>query len=123
MDNYSAAQSQGSISSISTFTQTPDAHGAANTNNLSEFVNHGFIRWNQIRQQWVGRKSPEKQPKQLLEPKLRISIKCWTRKVKIISKYFPKVGPTLRLTTERGKAAEAREDDACPGFAWLECYL
>ncbi|XP_049367842.1 uncharacterized protein LOC125832679 isoform X1 [Solanum verrucosum] len=70
MDNYSAAQSQGSISSISTSTQTPDAHGAANTNNHSEFVNHGFIRWNQIRQQWVGRKSPEKQPKQLLEPKL-----------------------------------------------------
>ncbi|KAH0662794.1 hypothetical protein KY284_027725 [Solanum tuberosum] len=36
-----------------------------------------------------------------------------------MSKYFPKVGPTLRLTTERGKAAEAREDDACPGFAWV----
>ncbi|KAL3335374.1 hypothetical protein AABB24_031540 [Solanum stoloniferum] len=70
MDNYSAAQSQGSISSISTPTQTPDVHGAANTNNLSEFVNHGFIRWNHIRQQWVGRKSPQKQPKQLLEPKL-----------------------------------------------------
>ncbi|XP_027773933.1 uncharacterized protein LOC107021442 isoform X4 [Solanum pennellii] len=40
MDNYSAAQSQGSISSISTSTQAPDAHGAANTNNHSEFVNH-----------------------------------------------------------------------------------
>lgn len=70
MENYGAAQSQGSISSISTSSQTPDAHGAANTNSHSEFVNHGFICWNQTRQQWVGCKIPEKQPKQLLEPKL-----------------------------------------------------
>ncbi|XP_060167775.1 uncharacterized protein LOC132598727 isoform X2 [Lycium barbarum] len=70
MDNHSAAQSRGSISSISTSTQTHDAHGTANTTNHSEFVNHGFVRWNQIRQQWVGHKIPENQPKQLLEPKL-----------------------------------------------------
>lgn len=70
MENHSAAQSQGSTSSISSSTQTHDAHVAVNTNNHSEFVNHGFVRWNQIRQQWVGRKIPENQPKQLLEPKL-----------------------------------------------------
>ncbi|XP_060167791.1 uncharacterized protein LOC132598727 isoform X4 [Lycium barbarum] len=40
MDNHSAAQSRGSISSISTSTQTHDAHGTANTTNHSEFVNH-----------------------------------------------------------------------------------
>ncbi|KAM3308090.1 putative protein isoform X2 [Capsicum chacoense] len=70
MENHTAAQSQGSTSPISTFTQTQDAHGTANTNDHSEFVNHGFVRWNQIRQQWVGHKIPENQPKQLLEPKL-----------------------------------------------------
>ncbi|CAN4100219.1 unnamed protein product [Withania somnifera] len=73
MENQSTAQSQGSISSISSSTQTDDAHGAVNTNNHSEFVNHGFVRWNQIRQLWVGHKSPEKQPKQLLEPKLSLN--------------------------------------------------
>ncbi|XP_016513420.1 uncharacterized protein LOC107830393 isoform X4 [Nicotiana tabacum] len=69
MESNSAAQSRGSISSISTSTQTHDAHGAANTNEHSEFVNHGVLLWSQIRQQWVGHKIPEK-PKQLLEPKL-----------------------------------------------------
>ncbi|CAN4098405.1 unnamed protein product [Withania somnifera] len=70
MENHSTAQSQGSISSISSSTQTHDAHGTVNTTNHSEFVNHGFVCWSQIRQQWVGHRSPENQPKQLLEPKL-----------------------------------------------------
>ncbi|XP_016500760.1 uncharacterized protein LOC107819184 isoform X2 [Nicotiana tabacum] len=69
MESNSAAQSRGSISSISTSTQAHDAHGAANTNEHSEFVNHGVLLWSQTRQQWVGHKIPEK-PKQLLEPKL-----------------------------------------------------
>lgn len=41
MDN-SAAQSQGSMSSISTINQTHDLHGGSSSNNApSEFVNHG----------------------------------------------------------------------------------
>lgn len=40
MDN-SGVQSQRSVSSISTSTQTHDTHGGVSTSNASEFVNHG----------------------------------------------------------------------------------
>jgi len=44
--DYSAVQSQGSISSISIANQTLDQHGGSGSiNNVSEFVNHGKFSW------------------------------------------------------------------------------
>ncbi|KAK5803442.1 hypothetical protein PVK06_031087 [Gossypium arboreum] len=67
MDN-SAAQSQGSISSISVINQSLDPHG--NANSPSEFVNHGLLLWNRTRQQWIGNKKSENRPQKVREPKL-----------------------------------------------------
>lgn len=69
MDN-SAVQSQGSISSISTINQTLDPNNGALITNPSEFVNHGFLLWNQTRQRWLGNKRSENRPQQNREPKL-----------------------------------------------------
>ncbi|GMN50023.1 hypothetical protein TIFTF001_019192 [Ficus carica] len=69
MDN-SAVQSQGSMSSISTINQTLDPNNGALITNPSEFVNHGFLLWNQTRQRWLGNKRPENRPQQIREPKL-----------------------------------------------------
>ncbi|KAL0924254.1 hypothetical protein M5K25_005070 [Dendrobium thyrsiflorum] len=70
MEN-SGVQSQRSISSISTSTQTLDSHGGTgSTSNPSEFVNHGFLLWNQIRQQWIGNKNSQKVSEQVREPRL-----------------------------------------------------
>ncbi|XP_007011866.2 PREDICTED: uncharacterized protein LOC18587796 isoform X2 [Theobroma cacao] len=55
---YSAAQSQGSVSSTSLSNQPPDPSGS--TSYPSEFVNHGLLLWNQTRQQWRGNKRSEK---------------------------------------------------------------
>ncbi|XP_051137263.1 uncharacterized protein LOC127255653 isoform X2 [Andrographis paniculata] len=71
MDN-SAFPSHRSISSISTSNQTiHDTHSSTSggTSNASEFVNHGFLLWNQTRQQWVGHTRSEKIA-QAEEPKL-----------------------------------------------------
>ncbi|KAL9226763.1 hypothetical protein vseg_002536 [Gypsophila vaccaria] len=69
MDN-SAVQSQRSISSMSTSNQNIDPNAASgSTSNPSEFVNHGFLLWNQVRQQWVGERKSRGQPK-TREPKL-----------------------------------------------------
>ncbi|CAA6672660.1 unnamed protein product [Spirodela intermedia] len=69
MDN-SGVQSQRSISSISTSTQTHDIHGGVSTSNASEFVNHGVLLWNQTRRQWIGNKRPEKGAQTIREPGL-----------------------------------------------------
>ncbi|XP_038999806.1 uncharacterized protein LOC120125443 [Hibiscus syriacus] len=70
MDN-SAVQSRGSISSISTSNQTLDPHGSvAAANAPAEFVNHGLLLWNQIRQHWVGNRKSENQKQEVQEPKL-----------------------------------------------------
>ncbi|KAL8501834.1 hypothetical protein ACS0TY_021083 [Phlomoides rotata] len=69
MDN-SAFPSHRSMSSISTSNQTLDTHSSiSGTSNSSEFVNHGFLLWNQTRQQWVGNKRSQKAA-QTQEPKL-----------------------------------------------------
>ncbi|KAL8162023.1 hypothetical protein V2J09_013512 [Rumex salicifolius] len=68
MEN-SAIQSQRSISSISTSNPNLDPRSSTSTNNPSEFVNHGLLLWNQVRQQWVGEKKTENQPK-VQEPRL-----------------------------------------------------
>ncbi|KAK1256652.1 hypothetical protein QJS04_geneDACA005663 [Acorus gramineus] len=70
MEN-SGVQSQRSISSISTSTQTLDNHGGqGSSSNPSEFVNHGLLLWNQTRQQWVGNKKRENRAQQVQEPRL-----------------------------------------------------
>jgi hypothetical protein len=69
MDN-SGAQSHGSISSISTSTQPLDPNTPGSSNAPAEFVNHGFLLWNQIRQQWVGNKRFEDRQQELREPRL-----------------------------------------------------
>ncbi|KAL4388758.1 hypothetical protein GQ457_09G008080 [Hibiscus cannabinus] len=70
MDN-SAVQSQGSISSIGTSNRTLDSHGSvAAANAPTEFLNHGLILWNQIRQRWVGNRKCENRKREVQEPKL-----------------------------------------------------
>lgn len=66
----SAAQSGGSYLTVSTANQTLEVSGSGNGNNPSEFVNHGLLRWNQSRQQWVGNKKSENHRTQLYEPRL-----------------------------------------------------
>lgn len=67
----SAFPSQRSIRSISTLNQVNDPNSSSgSTSNAPVFVNHGFLLWNQMRQQWVGDKGSKK-PKQIQEPKLR----------------------------------------------------
>ncbi|XP_009399743.2 uncharacterized protein LOC135673150 [Musa acuminata AAA Group] len=70
MEN-SRAHSQRSISSISTLPQNFDHHGGTgSTSNPPEIVNHGFLLWNQTRQQWIGKGRLESQSKQVQEPRL-----------------------------------------------------
>ncbi|KAK0570946.1 hypothetical protein LWI29_008846 [Acer saccharum] len=60
IDN-SAIQSQRSLSSISMSNQPLDpfsSTGSGSTSNPAEFVNHGFLLWNQTRQQWLANKKP-----------------------------------------------------------------
>ncbi|XP_057509220.1 uncharacterized protein LOC130791916 isoform X1 [Actinidia eriantha] len=52
--DYSAVQSQRSISSISISNQSLSQ--SATSSNHSEFVNHGLLLWNQTRLQWIGNK-------------------------------------------------------------------
>ncbi|XP_058223720.1 uncharacterized protein LOC131333279 [Rhododendron vialii] len=69
MDN-SAAQSQRSVSSMSTSNPLLDPHNSAcSTSNRTEFVNHGLLLWNQTRQQWTANKTSQNSA-QIREPKL-----------------------------------------------------
>ncbi|CAI9100796.1 OLC1v1037974C2 [Oldenlandia corymbosa var. corymbosa] len=64
----SMAQSQRSLSSISVSNQsTSQQGGTVNSTNHSEFVNHGFLLWNQGRIHWTANKMPERH-KQAEEP-------------------------------------------------------
>ncbi|XP_071908697.1 uncharacterized protein [Coffea arabica] len=64
----SMVQSQRSMSSISISNQSLSQQGGTgNSINHSEFVNHGYLRWNQARLQWIGSKKSETQ-KQVEEP-------------------------------------------------------
>ncbi|XP_071698889.1 uncharacterized protein [Rutidosis leptorrhynchoides] len=58
--DISVPQSQ--ISASSTSNAPADAHSSSGTN-PSEFVNRGFLLWNQTRQQWVGDKAPDNNKK------------------------------------------------------------
>lgn len=72
VDNNSAAQSLRSVSSMSTSNPPIDVHTSGSTSNPIEFVNHGLLLWNHLRQQWSANKSPQK-PKQVQESKLSSS--------------------------------------------------
>lgn len=67
IDN-STVQSQRSISSMSTSNQNPDPQ-TGSTSKPSEFVNHGLLLWNQLRQEWVGDRKNRNQPRKR-EPRL-----------------------------------------------------
>ncbi|KAA8535101.1 hypothetical protein F0562_030104 [Nyssa sinensis] len=63
IDN-SAVQSQRSVSSINISNQSlSHCSGTGSISNPSEFVNHGLLRWNQTRLQWIGSKRSENQGK------------------------------------------------------------
>ncbi|CAH9083885.1 unnamed protein product [Cuscuta epithymum] len=72
MEN-STAQSQRSLSSISIsnpLNPTNDQScGSGNTSHHPEFVNHGYLLWNQTRLQWLRSKEPDTKRK-VLEPVL-----------------------------------------------------
>ncbi|KAG4934033.1 hypothetical protein AAZX31_17G197900 [Glycine max] len=58
--DHSAAHSQRSISSIGMPNNPSDSQcSGGSQSGAPEFVNHGLLLWNQIRQQWVGNKRSE----------------------------------------------------------------
>ncbi|KAK7320689.1 hypothetical protein VNO77_30390 [Canavalia gladiata] len=58
--DHSAAQSRRSISSTGISNNPSDPQSSSGSqSDPHEFVNHGFLLWNQIRQQWVGNKRSE----------------------------------------------------------------
>ncbi|KAJ8562344.1 hypothetical protein K7X08_011635 [Anisodus acutangulus] len=55
----STVQSQRSMSSISISNQSLSQHsGTGNASKNNEFVNHGYLLWNQTRLQWLASKNP-----------------------------------------------------------------
>ncbi|KAJ9559586.1 hypothetical protein OSB04_004746 [Centaurea solstitialis] len=64
----SAVHSLGAISPTETPNPILDSHGTENTS--EDFINHGFLFWNQSRQQWVGDKGKSNQEDQLRESTL-----------------------------------------------------
>ncbi|KAK6783853.1 hypothetical protein RDI58_017307 [Solanum bulbocastanum] len=56
----STVQSHRSMSSISISNQSlSQQSGTGNASNNNEFVNHGYLLWNQTRLQWLASKNPE----------------------------------------------------------------
>eukprot|EP00268_Persea_americana_P056000 TRINITY_DN6558_c0_g1_i6.p1 TRINITY_DN6558_c0_g1~~TRINITY_DN6558_c0_g1_i6.p1 ORF type:complete len:196 (-),score=24.62 TRINITY_DN6558_c0_g1_i6:485-1072(-) len=67
----SAVQAQRSISSNSITNQRYDPHsGGSSTSNPSTFVNHGFLLWNQTRQQWIENRKSKNRSQKLRETRL-----------------------------------------------------
>ncbi|XP_031504910.1 uncharacterized protein LOC116267381 isoform X2 [Nymphaea colorata] len=69
MDN-NGIRSQISISSLSTSNQTLDSNCGPSSTSATEFVNHGLLRWNQIREEFLKNSKKEKQAPQVREPRL-----------------------------------------------------
>uniref|UniRef100_A0A0D6R6F0 Gag1-like clamp domain-containing protein n=1 Tax=Araucaria cunninghamii TaxID=56994 RepID=A0A0D6R6F0_ARACU len=92
MDN-GTAQSQKSLSSTSGSNPNADQGASSNMNN-TEFVNHAFIMWNEVRRQWTGNR-PRNQPRQLREPVL-----SWTTTYESLlgnHRPFPQVVPLSEM--------------------------
>ncbi|KAK7260889.1 hypothetical protein RIF29_27188 [Crotalaria pallida] len=69
--DHSAAQSQRSVSSIGLSNNPSDPQSSTGSQiGPPEFVNHGLLLWNQLRQQWVGNKKSESQKKEVREPRI-----------------------------------------------------
>ncbi|CAA3019571.1 Hypothetical predicted protein [Olea europaea subsp. europaea] len=63
MDN-SQFQSQRSLSTTNLSNQSLNQYsGTGSTSNCSEFINHGFMRWNQTRLLWNGSKKSQSKGK------------------------------------------------------------
>ncbi|XP_009785326.1 uncharacterized protein LOC107797262 isoform X2 [Nicotiana tabacum] len=58
MEN-STVQSQRSMSSISISNSLAQHGGTGSASNNNEFVNQGYLLWNQSRLQWLASKKPE----------------------------------------------------------------
>ncbi|XP_061376454.1 uncharacterized protein LOC133318464 [Gastrolobium bilobum] len=72
--DHSAAQSQRSISSTGISNNPSDPQSSADSQiGPPEFVNHGLLLWNQIRQQWVGNKRSKTQTG-VREPKISSNV-------------------------------------------------
>ncbi|KAG4382622.1 hypothetical protein GLYMA_14G116900v4 [Glycine max] len=71
--DHSAAHSQRSISSIGmpNNPSDPQSSGGSQTG-PPEFVNHGLLLWNHIRQQWIGNKRSESIT-EIQEPRIRLN--------------------------------------------------
>ncbi|XP_054789025.1 uncharacterized protein LOC129294623 isoform X2 [Prosopis cineraria] len=68
--DHSAGQSQRSFSSIGISNHASDPQSSSSSQiDPPEFINHGLLLWNQIRQQWIGSQKSEKQT-QVREPKI-----------------------------------------------------
>ncbi|KAI3522719.1 hypothetical protein L1887_00728 [Cichorium endivia] len=65
--------SQYQITASSTTNLPFDAQSTSSTN-PSQFINHGFLLWNQTRQQWIGDK-PREQNKKPREPVISWAIR------------------------------------------------
>ncbi|CAN4112995.1 unnamed protein product [Withania somnifera] len=58
----STVQSRRSMSSISISNQSlSQSSGTGNAGNNNDFVNHGYLHWNQTRLQWLTSKNPKNQ--------------------------------------------------------------
>ncbi|KAE9586455.1 hypothetical protein Lalb_Chr24g0402181 [Lupinus albus] len=68
--DHSATQSQRSISSIGISNNPSDPQSSTRSQiGPPQFVNHGLLLWNQIRQQWVGNKKSESR-NEIREPRI-----------------------------------------------------
>ncbi|KAL8252302.1 hypothetical protein R6Q59_035995 [Mikania micrantha] len=81
------------VFSINTSNPTLDSHATWNTS--QGFINHGFLLWNEIRQQWIGNNRKSKQTIQNRKP--RLSGNATYDNLLGSSKPFPKPVPLTEM--------------------------
>ncbi|XP_047329575.1 uncharacterized protein LOC124932910 [Impatiens glandulifera] len=74
IDN-STLQSQRSMSSIRSSNQPPEPNTSAGgiIDHPTEFINHGLLLWNEIRQQWIGKSGSKNRKEAQEQTKIRLS--------------------------------------------------
>ncbi|KAL8457107.1 hypothetical protein ACS0TY_035084 [Phlomoides rotata] len=86
---YNRARVCGSKSSTNVVTHIHGVHGAGNSNETTEFVNHGLLLWNQGRQKWIGRRKAEHRSRLFRVPKLRNWSLCMAKRFWLCSVNTP----------------------------------
>ncbi|GAB4828278.1 hypothetical protein Ancab_035191 [Ancistrocladus abbreviatus] len=90
--NNSASMSRISVSSLSTSNRSFCCDlGSGSTNNHSEFVNHGLLRWNQMRYQWTGGRKHADQSREAQQSSIRFALM-----LPFLYSYFSLLMPYLR---------------------------